>query len=89
MLINEKAMATLANDLAFELQDNRNEDSPNPYADGVWAGIYHLVCAQATTANSIEGINVEPWKVRMHIEEQVKLAFADLFPHDYYPEDDD
>ena len=89
MLLNDAVMTRLANDLAFELQDHRNEDSANPYADGVWAGIYYLLHAQAMTANAIDGVNVEPHKVRVHIEDQVKAAFAELFPHDYYPIDED
>jgi hypothetical protein len=89
MHLSEKALMKLVNDLAFELQDNRNEDTPHPYADGLWAGIHHLLYAQAGTANSMDGVNINPHKVKRLIESETKVAFADLFPHDYYPEDDD
>lgn len=90
MLLNDKAMTRLANDLAFEVWDMHNEyDTWDAWSTGLWAGIYHLLYAQAMTANAIEGIDVDPYKVRQHIEDQVKLAYAHLFPNDTYPEDDD
>ncbi|NDB65771.1 MAG: hypothetical protein EB168_08910 [Euryarchaeota archaeon] len=88
MLLNDKAMTRLAENLAFELQDMRSEDVTNPYAEGVWAGISYLLRAQAEVANQIEGVEVNPYQVRRVIEAETKKAFASLFPEDYYPERD-
>ena len=89
MLLNDAAMTRLANDLAFELQDMRNQRGcTNPYAEGVWAGIGYLLRAQAQGANQIEGVNVNPHQVQEHIEDQVRAAFAELFPEDFFPERD-
>ncbi len=88
MLLTDQAMTKLAENLAFELQDMRSEDVTNPYAEGVWAGIGYLLRAQAEGANQIEGVDVNPYQIRAHIEAQVKAAFAELFPEDYYPERD-
>jgi hypothetical protein len=90
MLLNKDATEKLANDLAFELWDAwRTERDGAGFVDGIWTGIYHLLHAQAVTANAIDGVSVEPHKVREFIEEQTRAMFAHLFPHDDYPEDED
>ena len=66
MILNEKALMSLVNDLAFDLQDNSN-DTTDAYADGVWAGIYHLLYYQAATANAMDGVNINPPKVKRPI----------------------